>query len=101
MGRNAQRKRVLRDAAKNPDVPPDVRRTADQVMRRLRAHVADVATRLDFEELIARMPHPEQSRKLLTPWLRDPLPCCPSVVLELADHAPGCPAAAQARVTLQ
>lgn len=96
MGRNAQRRRAEKAAAKRPDVR---RGRQTKAMQRLRERMQEVQTKAQIEEMIAAH-HPERQPKAreLLYALADPgLPCCgPGMLIAKGHtqlrHSPRCPA---------
>lgn len=76
MGRNAQRRRDIKAAARVAQVEPTRGETA--AIRRLRLRMQEVTTLSQFEEMIAAGDPTTRvaRRRLLEPMLRAGLPCC-------------------------
>lgn len=72
------------------------RESAALVRILLRQRARRIATREQFERIVAKAPHPDGVRRILEPLLRPNLPCCGGP-LRVADgvlvrsHTHGCP----------
>lgn len=79
MGRNSRRRQLAREVVRDAQ-PRTVRSTTKETVtvRRLRARMALVATRAQFERIIATtVPDNRPAmRRLLEPMLKPDLPCC-------------------------
>jgi hypothetical protein len=83
MGRNAQRRRVEKQAAR-AERPATVRRTRlTHTQQRLRRQMRQVATLAQFEQILADAHADSRGamRRILTPMLAPGLPCCGQAAL--------------------